>query len=29
MQDPRMAPRPEVYDARRSIYGGFLPLIDD
>ena len=29
MQDPRMAPNPELYDATRSIYGGFVPLVDE
>lgn len=29
MQDPRMAPNPDLYDAKRSIYGGFVPLVDD
>jgi uncharacterized protein YbaA (DUF1428 family) len=28
MQDPRMAPNPDLYDASRSIYGGFVPLVD-
>jgi uncharacterized protein YbaA (DUF1428 family) len=29
MQDPRMAPNPDLYDAKRSIYGGFSPLVDE
>jgi uncharacterized protein YbaA (DUF1428 family) len=28
MQDPRMAPNPDVYDGSRSIYGGFVPIVD-
>ena len=28
MQDARMAPNPEIWDARRSIMGGFIPLLD-
>lgn len=28
MQDPRMAPDFDLYDSRRSIYGGFLPIVD-
>jgi uncharacterized protein YbaA (DUF1428 family) len=28
MKDPRMAPNPDVWDGKRTIYGGFLPLVD-
>jgi uncharacterized protein YbaA (DUF1428 family) len=28
MQDQRMAPNPDLYDATRSIYGGFVPIVD-
>jgi uncharacterized protein YbaA (DUF1428 family) len=28
MEDPRMAPNPEIWDAKRSIMGGFIPLLD-
>jgi len=28
MKDPRMAPNFDLYDSRRSIYGGFTPLVD-
>jgi uncharacterized protein YbaA (DUF1428 family) len=28
MKDSRMAPNPQLYDASRSIYGGFVPIVD-
>lgn len=28
MEDPRMAPNPDIWDAKRSIMGGFIPLLD-